>query len=404
MYEPWTVTFSDVRDAAEVDAAQIGVRKVDALLAGDRWRLYASKSLSRSDSKGRIVEETGLSPWNAPFRQRPDSRNFHGPFLAGTVSVVPGPRQLRPMICRQSLQAQLQLAPILAVPIVAESTKTGQNRGLSDISTPRGAFCMSSCWTPADFSDCSDLGRLMARIDRFVAAAQCVAAEPKSYSPYDEQVRPIVEQMTLEEKIGQMTQPELGHLKDHLEDIEKYHVGSVLSGGGSDPDDGNSLEAWTDAYDACQQRALKTRLGIPILYGIDGVHGHNNVIGAVIFPHHVGLGCTRDPELVEEVGRITAAEIRATGIQWTFAPCVTVPRDERWGRTYEGFSEDPDVVCELGEAMTRGLQGERLSDPLGRRGVCQAFRRRRRHQRSDRRISARARPPSATRATASTSR
>ena len=138
----------------------------------------------------------------------------------------------------------------------------------------------------------------------------------------------------------------------------------MLSGGGSDPEEGNSLDAWTDAYDACQQRALKTRLGIPVLYGIDGVHGHNNVIGAVIFPHHIGLGCTRDPELVEEVGRITAKEIRATGIQWTFAPCVTVPRDERWGRTYEGFSEDPDLVAELGEAMTRGLQGERLSDPL----------------------------------------
>ena len=195
-------------------------------------------------------------------------------------------------------------------------------------------------------------------------AAASIAAEPKSYSSYDAQVRPLLEQMTLEEKVGQMTQPELGHLKDHPEDIEKYHVGSVLSGGGSDPEEGNSLEAWTDAYDACQKLALKSRLGIPILYGIDGVHGHNNVIGAVVFPHHVGLGCTHDPELVEEVGRITAKEIRATGIQWTFAPCVTVPRDERWGRTYEGFSEDPDVVAELGEAMTRGLQGERLSDPL----------------------------------------
>jgi beta-glucosidase len=194
-------------------------------------------------------------------------------------------------------------------------------------------------------------------------AAHSAASEPKSFSAYDEQVRPIVEKMTLEEKIGQMTQPELGHLKNHPEDIEKYHVGSVLSGGGSDPEDGNSLEAWTDAYDACQRRALKTRLGIPILYGIDGVHGHNNVIGAVIFPHHVGLGCTRDPELVEQVGRVTAEEIRATGIQWTFAPCVTVPRDERWGRTYEGFAEDPDVVSELGEAMIRGLQGERLGDP-----------------------------------------
>ncbi|MGE3244111.1 MAG: glycoside hydrolase family 3 protein, partial [Pirellulales bacterium] len=194
--------------------------------------------------------------------------------------------------------------------------------------------------------------------------ASLFAVESKSYSSYDAQVRPILAEMTLEEKIGQMTQAELSYLNDHPGDIEKYHVGSVLSGGGSDPAAGNSLDAWTDAYDKCQQQALKSRLGIPILYGIDGVHGHNNVIGAVVFPHHIGLGCTRDPELVEEVGRITAEEIRATGIQWTFAPCLTVPRDERWGRTYEGFSEDPDVVAELGAAMTRGLQGERLSDPL----------------------------------------
>ena len=195
-------------------------------------------------------------------------------------------------------------------------------------------------------------------------AASLRAAEPKSYSSYDAQVQPLLEKMTLEEKVGQMTQPELGHLKGHPGDIEKYHVGSVLSGGGSDPASGNSLEAWTDAYDECQKHALKTRLGIPILYGIDAVHGHNNVIGAVVFPHHVGLGCTRDPELVEEIGRITAEEVRATGINWTFAPCLTVPRDERWGRTYEGFAEDPDVVATLGEAMVRGLQGERLDDPL----------------------------------------
>lgn len=194
--------------------------------------------------------------------------------------------------------------------------------------------------------------------------ANLLAAEPKSFSTYDDQIRPILAKMTLEEKVGQMTQAELGYLKEHPGDLEKYHIGSVLSGGGSDPAEGNSLKAWTDAYDECQKLALKSRLGIPILYGIDGVHGHNNVIGAVVFPHHIGLGCTRDPELVEEIGRITAKEIRATGIQWTFAPCLTVPRDERWGRTYEGFSEDPDVVAELGEAMTRGLQGERLNDPL----------------------------------------
>ncbi len=169
--------------------------------------------------------------------------------------------------------------------------------------------------------------------------------------------------MTLEEKIGQMIQTDQEHLRDPA-DIEKYYIGSVLSGGNSDPVEGNSLQAWTDRYDQLQKSALKTRLGIPILYGIDAVHGNNNVLGAVIFPHNIGLGCTRNPELVEKISRITAIETRATGIQWTFAPCVTVPRDERWGRTYEGFSEDPDLVKVLGEASIRGLQSQELNSPL----------------------------------------
>ncbi len=106
-----------------------------------------------------------------------------------------------------------------------------------------------------------------------------------------------------------------------------------------------------------QSQAVKTRLKIPLLYGVDAVHGHNNVVGAVVFPHNVGLGATRDPKLVEEVARLTAKEVRATGINWTFAPCVAVPRDDRWGRTYEGFGEDPALAAELGEAAVRGLQG-----------------------------------------------
>ncbi|HEX8118665.1 MAG TPA: glycoside hydrolase family 3 N-terminal domain-containing protein, partial [Pyrinomonadaceae bacterium] len=105
-------------------------------------------------------------------------------------------------------------------------------------------------------------------------------------------------------------------------------------------------------------------LAVPILYGIDAVHGHSNVIGATVFPHNVGLGCTRNPSLVERAARVTAEEVRATGIQWTFAPCVTVPRDERWGRTYEGFGESPDLARELGEAAVRGFQGDDLGDPL----------------------------------------
>jgi beta-glucosidase len=123
-------------------------------------------------------------------------------------------------------------------------------------------------------------------------------------------------------------------------------------------------------YDRFQARALKTRLGIPILYGVDAVHGHNNVIGAVVFPHNIGLGATRDARLVEEVARITAEEVRATGIQWTFAPCVAVVRDERWGRTYESYSEDPALVAELGAAAVRGLQGGSLSNDAHRVLAC----------------------------------
>ena len=173
----------------------------------------------------------------------------------------------------------------------------------------------------------------------------------------------LLARMTLDEKIGQMTQPEQDAIKD-LTEIERYAFGSVLSGGSSDPKEGNSLQAWTDLYDRIQQHTAASRLKIPLLYGIDAVHGHNNVLGAVIFPHNVGLGCTRDPALVEKIGRITAEEVRATGIQWAFSPCVAVPQDIRWGRTYEGFSEDPAVVKELGEAATRGFQGADLGNPL----------------------------------------
>jgi beta-glucosidase len=169
--------------------------------------------------------------------------------------------------------------------------------------------------------------------------------------------------MTLEEKVGQMTQPDHEAIKDPA-DVAKYFVGSVLSGGNSDPKEGNSFEAWRAMYNRYQQAAMSTRLGIPILYGVDAVHGHNNVLGAVVFPHNIGLGCTRNPELVQRISQITAKEVRATGIQWTFAPAVTVPQDIRWGRTYEGFSEDPELVKVLGEAATRGLQGSDLSAPL----------------------------------------
>ena len=188
-------------------------------------------------------------------------------------------------------------------------------------------------------------------------------ARPKRLSSFDPQVKELLAKMTLDEKIGQMMQPDQEALKDEA-DIENLFLGSLLSGGNSDPKEGNSLEAWTNLYDRYQKRALTTRLRIPLLYGVDALHGHNNVLGAVIFPHNIGLGATRNPKLVEQIARITAIEVRATGIQWTFAPCVAVPQDFRWGRTYEGFGEDPDLVKSLGEAAVRGYQGSDLGNPL----------------------------------------
>ena len=187
-------------------------------------------------------------------------------------------------------------------------------------------------------------------------------AAPMEFSAFDKQVKPLLARMTLDEKLGQMTQAELDKL-ENISDIATYFLGSVLSGGDADPKTGNGLDDWTDSVDATIAESLKTRLGIPILYGVDAVHGHSNVIGATIFPHNVGLGCTRNAGLVEEIGRVTAVEVRATGIQWTFAPCIAVARDDRWGRTYESFSEDPNLVTALGAAAVRGLQSGGLSDP-----------------------------------------
>ena len=142
---------------------------------------------------------------------------------------------------------------------------------------------------------------------------------------YDEEVRALVDRMTLAEKIGQMTQAELTGLEDPS-DVGTLFLGSVLSGGGADPEAGNSLEAWADAVDALHRYALNTRLGIPLLYGVDAVHGHNNVLGAVVFPHNIGLGATRNAALVEEINRITAEEVRATGVT-----CRSTPRTwPRW--------------------------------------------------------------------------
>ncbi|HSY19235.1 MAG TPA: glycoside hydrolase family 3 N-terminal domain-containing protein, partial [Candidatus Acidoferrales bacterium] len=175
-----------------------------------------------------------------------------------------------------------------------------------------------------------------------------------------EQVNALLAQMTLDEKIGQMVQVDSGALTNRS-DVQKYFLGSVLSGGSSDPAAGNSAQAWLDLQGEFQAQALETRLKIPILYGIDAVHGHNNIDGAVIFPHHIGMGATHDAKLVQRAEHVTAEEVAGTGIRWAFAPCIAVAQDERWGRTYESYSEDPALVSKLGAAAIIGLQGNKLS-------------------------------------------
>jgi len=169
----------------------------------------------------------------------------------------------------------------------------------------------------------------------------------------------MLAKMTLDEKIGQMVQVDMAALKDKS-DVQKYFIGSVLSGGGSDPAD-NRPETWLKAVTEFRAIALQTRLKIPLIYGVDAVHGHNNILGAVIFPHHVGLGATHNAALVEKAERVTAEEIEGTGIQWAFAPCIAVSRDIRWGRSYESFGESPELVSELGAAAVRGFQGNELN-------------------------------------------
>jgi beta-glucosidase len=192
-----------------------------------------------------------------------------------------------------------------------------------------------------------------------VAMAACAKKPPTP----DENAGALLEKMTLDEKIGQMTQVDSGALLGHESDIATYFLGSVLSGGGSNPPDGSSAQAWKEMVARFDTTALTTRLQIPLIYGIDAVHGHNNVDSATIFPHNVGLGATRDPALVERAARITAEEVAGTGIDWTFAPCVAVSRDERWGRSYESFGENPELVATMGAAVVRGLQGANLAAP-----------------------------------------
>ncbi len=173
----------------------------------------------------------------------------------------------------------------------------------------------------------------------------------------NKRVDALLASMTLTQKIGQMTQAE--RMSVTPDEVRAFHIGSVLSGGGSCPGDNNPADwvAMNDAYWMASMDADEEHLAIPLLYGVDAIHGHANVLGATTFPHNIGLGASRDPDLIERIAAVTAKEILATGVDWSFAPTLAVARDDRWGRTYESFAEDPSIVASYASRFVHGMQG-----------------------------------------------
>lgn len=181
-------------------------------------------------------------------------------------------------------------------------------------------------------------------------------------SATEKRISDLMAKMSLKEKIGQMIQADISAIKP--EDLRRYPLGSILAGGNSPPlsgDDRAGQAEWVATARAFRAIALEQRAGhvpIPLIFGVDAVHGNNNVIGATLFPHNVGLGAMNDPALIRRIGKATAEETSAAGIDWAFGPTLAVPQDDRWGRTYEGYSEDPSIVRRYAGEMVRGLQGE----------------------------------------------
>jgi len=190
----------------------------------------------------------------------------------------------------------------------------------------------------------------------------------------EREISPLLSRMAVEQKVGQLIQADISSIKP--EDLARYPLGSILAGGNSGPygDERASAAQWKKLVDAFRDVSRTSGAGIPILFGVDAVHGHSNLPEATIFPHNIGLGAARDTDLIERIGVATAAEISGSGIEWTFAPTLAVPQDLRWGRTYEGYSSDPALIARYARAMTTGLQGTLVAGkPLAAERVALNF-------------------------------
>lgn len=221
-----------------------------------------------------------------------------------------------------------------------------------------GAAGAGASFAPKGDQDWSPAERAV--IDAWPARRVTQRLDPRT----EARIAQILSGMTLEQKIGQMTQPEIRYIKP--DEVRRYAIGSILNGGGSWP--GMNMHAstadWTALVDAFSKAALASgaKDPIPLLWGADAVHGHNNIATSTIYPHNIGLGATHDPRLIYQIGRATARAVRATGINWAFAPTIAVVRNQRWGRAYESFSSDPAQVARDGAALIRGLQGDLTGD------------------------------------------
>ena len=192
-----------------------------------------------------------------------------------------------------------------------------------------------------------------------------VANWPKAASPAaitdtktEDAITALISKMTLEQKVGQIIQADISAIMP--EDLKQYPLGSILAGGNSGPygDERANAAKWAQLVNAFRDASRESGAGVPILFGVDAVHGHSNLPEATVFPHNIGLGAAHDVDLIQRIGKATAAEISGSGIEWTFAPTLAVPQDMRWGRAYEGYSSDPLLVAAYARAMTLGLQGD----------------------------------------------
>ena len=251
---------------------------------------------------------------------------------------------------RRSLAGALRIRPIEVIIKMMFFSRSGAHRCL-------GAVSIAVCGLAIVFgANAADDGPSRARSVTWPSAASTVPQDPR----IEARIADLLRHLTVEQKVAQMVQADIRSVTP--EDVKTYRLGSVLNGGGAFPG-GNkhaTVADWVGLVDRYYDASMDSTGGapaIPVIWGTDAVHGHNNVFGATLFPHNIGLGAAHDPDLIERIGRATAAEVAATGIDWTFAPTLAVVRDDRWGRAYEGYSEQPDIVRIYAGRMVQGLQG-----------------------------------------------